>query len=84
MIFFLLKRAIHTSYRKVPKLSGARNFAVSHLNFKQRGQSLGYFIKNDANRIANSADPDQTVPLGAVWSALFAQSYLSENLRSLQ
>ena len=37
----------------------------------------------DAEGIANSVDPDQT--LGAVWSgsALFAQSYLSENIGSL-
>ena len=35
--------------------------------------------------MANSVDPDQTAPLGAVWSgsALFAQAYLSENLGSL-
>ena len=41
---------------------------------------------NDAGRMANSVDPDQTAPLGAVWSgsALFAQAYLSENLGSLQ
>ena len=34
----------------------------------------------------NSVDPDQTAPLGAVWSgsALFAQAYLSENLGSLR
>ena len=39
----------------------------------------------DADGIANSVDPDQTAPLGAVWSgsALFAQAYLSENLGSL-
>ena len=37
---------------------------------------------NDADGMANSADPDQTAPLGAVWSgsALFAQTCLSENL----
>ena len=41
---------------------------------------------NDADGIANSVDPDQTAPLGAVWSgsALFAQAYLSENLGSLR
>ena len=41
---------------------------------------------NDADRMANSVDPDQTAPLGAVWSgsALFAQVYLSENLRLLR
>ena len=40
---------------------------------------------NDAKGIAYSVDPDQTAPLGAVWSesALFAQTYLSENLGSL-
>ena len=39
----------------------------------------------DADGMANSVDPDQTAPLGAVWSGstLFAQNYLSENLRSL-
>ena len=41
---------------------------------------------NDADGMVNSVDPDQTVPLGAVWSgsALFAQAYLSENLGSLR
>ena len=42
---------------------------------------------NDADRTANSVDPDQTAPrLGAVWCefALFTQAYLSENLGSLR
>ena len=40
----------------------------------------------DAEGIANSVDPDQTAPLGVVWSgsALFAQACLSENLGPLQ
>ena len=39
----------------------------------------------DGDKIANSVDPDQTAPLGAVWSGstLFAHAYLSENLGSL-
>ena len=39
-------------------------------------------IPNYADGMANSVDPDQTAPLGAVWSGstLFAQAYLSENL----
>ena len=39
---------------------------------------------NDADGMANSVDPDQTDPLGAVWSgsALFSQAYLSENFGS--
>ena len=41
---------------------------------------------NDADGMVNSVNPDQTAPLGAVWSesALFAQTYLSENLGSLR
>ena len=40
----------------------------------------------DVDGMANSVDPDQTAPLGAVWSgsALFAKAYLSKNLGSLQ
>ena len=42
----------------------------------------------DADRIANSVDPDQTAPLRAVWSktwsTLFALTCLSEILGSLQ
>ena len=43
-------------------------------------------FSQDANGIANSEDPDQTAPRGAVCSgfALFAQTYLSENLGSLR
>ena len=41
--------------------------------------------RNNADGMANSVDPDQTAPLGAVWSgsALSAQAYLSENLGTL-
>ena len=42
------------------------NFAVIYLKFKRRGQSFKVFCKNDANGIANSEDPDQTAPIGAV------------------
>ena len=47
--------------RKVPKFSDTRNFAVIHLKFK-----LKVFCQKHANGIANSEDPDQTAPLGAV------------------
>ena len=42
------------------------NLAVIYLNFKQRGQTFGYFIKKNANGIANSEYSDQSTPLGAV------------------
>ena len=40
----------------------------------------------DADGMANSVDPVQTAPLGAVssGSALFAKAYLPENLGSLR
>ena len=53
----------------------------------------------DVDGMSNCVDPDQTAPIGAVWSgsklfaplgavwsgsALFAQAYLSENLGSLR
>ena len=40
----------------------------------------------NAEGIANSVDPDQTAPLGAVWSgsALFAQTCPSKNLGTLR
>ena len=42
--------------------------AVIYLKFKQRGQTLRVFCQNCANDygIANSEDPGQTAPLGAV------------------
>ena len=40
----------------------------------------------DADRIANSEDPDQTAPLGAVWSgsALFAKSIRKLGIITIQ
>ena len=79
-------KTVGLQYRKVPKFSDARNFAEIPLNFKQMGPNLKVFCQNHANEIANGEDPDQTAPLGAVWSgsALFAQTYLSEDLGSLR
>ena len=42
------------------------NFSVINLKFYQREQKLRVFCQKDANGIANSEDPDQTAPLGAV------------------
>ena len=41
--------------------------------------------QKDAAEKANSVDPNQTAPSGAVWSGstLFAQIWLSENLGSV-
>ena len=34
--------------------------------FQTKRPNLGVFCQNDANGIANSEDPDQTAPVGAV------------------
>ena len=77
--------AVSTS--KVPKFSTLENFNSCNIpDIQTKGPKLWVFRRKDANGIANSEDPDQTAPLGAVWSgsALFAQTYLSENLVWLQ
>ena len=43
----------------------AKNFAVIYLKFKQKSQTIEYFVE-----IANSEEPDPTAPQGAVWSSL--------------
>ena len=42
------------------------NFAVIYLKFKKKRPNLRVFHQIDVNGIANSEDPDQTAPLGAV------------------
>ena len=49
----------------MPKFPEVINFTVNYL-IKQRGQTIEYFVQIDAKGIANSEDPDQTAPLGAV------------------
>ena len=46
---------------KFRNLRMLENFAVIYLKLKQKGQTLGYFVKKNAKTIANSEDPDQTV-----------------------
>ena len=72
-------------YRKVPKFSDARKLFCNLSKIQTKRPNLRVFCQKDANGIANSEDPVKTAPLGAVssGSALFAQTYLSENLGSL-
>ena len=75
-----------TVYRKVPKFSDARKLCCNLPKIQDKRPNLWVFLQKDANGTAASEDPDQTAPLGAVCfgSALFAQTYLSENLGSLR
>ena len=53
-------------YRKVPKFSDARKLCCNLLKIQTKSPNLRVFSQEDANGIANSEDPDQTAPLGAV------------------
>ena len=74
------------AYRKHTKNSDTQKSCCNHPKIWTRWFYCKVMHPKDAERLANSVDPDQTAPLGAVWSgsALFAQSYLSENLGSLR
>ena len=72
-------------YRKFPKYSDTQ-ICCNHSKIWTTWLYHVVMSPKDADGMANSADPDQTAPLGAVWSgsALFAQAHLSENLGSLR
>ena len=73
-------------YPKFPKYSDTQKVCSNHSKIWTVWLYHRVMCPNDADEMANSVDPDQTAPLGAVWSgsARFAQAYLSENLGSLQ
>ena len=76
---------VGTTYSKFPKYFDTPNICCKHPKLWTMWLYHRVMSPNDANGMANSVDPDQTAPLGAVWSGstLFAQAYLSENLGSL-
>ena len=67
-------------YRKISNNSDTKTFTVIILKFEQSGFTIQ--MQKDTDRMANSADADQTALLGAVGSrsTLFAQTCLSKNL----
>ena len=74
------------SYHKFPKYLDTQKICCNRSKIWSMWLYHRVMSPNDADGMANSVDPDQTAPLGAVWSAsaLFAQAYLSENLGSLR
>ena len=56
----------YISYRKVPKFSDTRKLCCKQSKIQTKSFFHGVIPLNDANGIANSEDPDQTAPLGAV------------------
>ena len=73
-------------YRKFPNYLDTQKICCNHSKIWTMWLYHRVMSPNDADGMANSVDPDQTAPVGAVWSgsALFAQAYLSENLGSLR
>ena len=53
-------------YRKVPKFSDARKLCCNLHKIQEKSPNLRVFSQEGANGKANSEDPDQTAPLGAV------------------
>ena len=74
------------NYHNFPKYSDTQKICCNHSKIWTMWLYKRVMSPNDADGMANSVDPDQTAPLGAVWSgsALFAQACLSENLGSLR
>ena len=64
--FFKAERRKHIQYRKVPKFSDTRKLCCNLTKIQTKRQNLLIFWLKDVNGIANSEDPDQTAPLGAV------------------
>ena len=62
----LKDKAQEIDYRKVPKFSDTRNLCFNRPKIQTKRPNLMVFCQKAANRIANSEDPDQTSPLGAV------------------
>ena len=53
-------------YCKVPKFSDARKLCFNLPKIQTKRLNLRVFHQEEVNGIANSEDPDQTAPLGAV------------------
>ena len=60
------QRLFFATFRKVPKFSDARKLCCNVPKIQTKRPNLRVFCQNGANGIANSEDPDQTAPLGAV------------------
>ena len=54
------------SYLKVPKFSDAKKLCCNLPKIQTKRTNLRVFCQKDDCGIANSEDPDQTAPLGAV------------------
>ena len=61
-----MRLVLKCKYRKGPKFSDVRKFCCNLPTVQEKRPNLRVFHQKDADGIANSEDPDQTAPLGAV------------------
>ena len=66
LFVFISQQLNQGGYCKVPKFLDARKLYCNLPKIQTKSSSLGVFGQKDANEIANTEDPDQTAPLGAV------------------
>ena len=67
MTFYDLSNSLHyNGYRKVPTFSDTRKLCCNHPKTGKKRFYHRVMHPKDADSIANSEDPDQTAPLGAV------------------
>ena len=57
---------LEPKYCKVPKFPDAKKHSCNLPKNRTKRTNFGIVCQKDANGIANSDDPDQTAPLGAV------------------
>ena len=65
-LWFICRDSPTLRYRKAPKFSDTRKLCCSLPKIQIKMQNLRVFCKKDVNGKANSEDPDQTAPQGAV------------------
>ena len=58
--------SFQSKYYKVPTFLDARKLCCNLHKIQEKRPSLWVFYQKDSNGIANSGDPGQTAPLGAV------------------
>ena len=80
IILLCVKILLAECYRKNSKIWDTSNNCHNCLKNRKVWRNIALMHPKDANGMANSVEPDQTASSEAVWSwsALFAETYLSQ------
>ena len=66
IVYFTTDLQTMVYYRKFPKYSDTKKICYNHSKIGTMWLYHSVMSPNDADGVANSVDPDQTAPLGAV------------------